>query len=60
MDQMETLYERVGGLEVHKKSVVACRRRLTPFERVEKEVATFGTTTRRCGTFWKATSSWCW
>jgi transposase len=45
MDQMETLYERVGGLDVHKKSVVACRRRLTPSGRVEKEVATFGTTT---------------
>jgi len=45
MDQMETLYERVGGLDVHKKSVVACRRRLMPSGRVEKEVATFGTTT---------------
>jgi hypothetical protein len=26
MAKMEALYERVGGLDVHKKSVVACRR----------------------------------
>lgn len=45
MQEMETLYERVGGLDVHKKSVVACRRRLTPSGRVQKEVTTFGTTT---------------
>ena len=45
MTQMEALYARVGGLEVHKKSVVACRRRFTSSGRVEKEVATFGTTT---------------
>lgn len=45
MEQLDTLYERVGGLDVHKKSVVACRRRLTPSGRVAKEVATFGTTT---------------
>jgi transposase len=30
---------------VHKKSVVACRRRLTSAGRVAKEVGTFGTTT---------------
>ena len=45
MAKMEALYERVGGLDVHKKSVVACRRRFTSSGRVEKEVATFGTTT---------------
>jgi len=45
MAQMEALYERVGGLDVHKKSVVACRRRFTASGRVEHEVATFGTTT---------------
>jgi transposase len=30
---------------VHKKSVVACRRRITSSGRIEKDVATFGTTT---------------
>jgi transposase len=45
MQEMEALYERVCGLDVHKKSVVACRRRLTSKGRVQKEVATFGTTT---------------
>ena len=46
MEEMDAIYERVGGLDVHKKSVVACRRRLTSSgRRVEKEVATFGTTT---------------
>jgi len=45
MQEMEALYERVCGLDVHKKSVVACRRRLMSSGRVKKEVATFGTTT---------------
>lgn len=45
METMDAIYERVCGLDVHKKSVVACRRRLTSSGRVEKEVATFGTTT---------------
>ena len=45
MAKLDAIYERVGGLDVHKKSVVACRRRLTSSGRVEKEVATFGTTT---------------
>jgi transposase len=45
MAKLEALYERVGGLDVHKKSVVACRRRFTSSGRVEHEVATFGTTT---------------
>ena len=45
MAEMDAIYERVGGLDVHKKSVVACRRRLTSSGRVEKEGATFGTTT---------------
>ena len=42
---MEALYERVGGLEVHKKRGGACRRRFTSSGRVDKEVATVGTTT---------------
>ena len=45
METMDAIYARVGGLDVHKKSVVACRRRLTSSGHVEKEVATFGTTT---------------
>jgi transposase len=45
LETLEAIYARVGGLDVHKKSVVACRRRLTSSGRVEKEVATFGTTT---------------
>ena len=45
MPEMDVLYERVGGLDVHKKSVVACRRRFTSSGRVQKEVAKFGTTT---------------
>jgi transposase len=44
MDKMEALYERVCGLDVHKQSVVACRRRLTSSGRIQKEVCTFGTT----------------
>jgi transposase len=45
MPEMDAIYERVGGLDVHKKSVVACRRRITSRGRVHKEVARFGTTT---------------
>jgi transposase len=44
MEKLEALYARVCGLDVHKKSVVACRRRVTSSGRGEKEVATFGTT----------------
>ena len=42
---METMYERCAGLDVHKKTVVACV--LTPGTRgqVQKEVRTFGTMT---------------
>lgn len=45
MDTMEAIYQCVSGLDVHKKTVVACRRRLTEGGKVEKEVKTFGTTT---------------
>lgn len=43
---MEVLYERCGGLDVHKKTVVACR--ITPDEsgRPQKEIRTFGTMTK--------------
>jgi len=45
MEKMEAISERVCGLDGHKKSVVACRRRLTSSGRVVQEVCTFGTTT---------------
>ena len=40
---MRVLYERVAGLDVHKKTVVACRMRLTGDKRIEWEKRTFGT-----------------
>ena len=45
MATMEAIYRCVSGLDVHKKTVVACRRRLHDGGQVEKEVKTFGTTT---------------
>jgi transposase len=42
---MRLMYERVAGLDVHKKSVVACRMWVTPEKRLEWETQTFGTTT---------------
>ena len=39
------MYKRVAGLDVHKKTVVATRMRVTDEERVEWETETFGTTT---------------
>ena len=41
---MEVLHQRCAGLDVHKKTVVACVR-LARDGRVEKEVRTFETTT---------------
>lgn len=42
---METVYARCAGLDVHKKSVVACR--MAPRgNRPHREIRTFGTTTR--------------
>ena len=40
---MRVLYERVGGLDVHKKTVVACRMGVTGDKRVEWEKRVFGT-----------------
>jgi len=40
---MRVLYERVAGLDVHKKTVVACRMRVTGDKRIEWEKRTFGT-----------------
>jgi transposase len=42
---MRMMHERCGALDVHKKTVVACRRRLAAAGNVEQEVRTFGTTT---------------
>ena len=42
---METVYRSVCGLDVHKKTVVACVRRLGEGDRVWKEVRTFATMT---------------
>jgi transposase len=42
---MKIIYKRVAGLDVHKKTVVATRMRVTGEDRVEWETETFGTTT---------------
>jgi transposase len=42
---LRIMYERVAGLDVHKKTVVATRMRVTEEERLEWETETFGTTT---------------
>jgi transposase len=43
---MEAIFPCVAGLDVHKKTVVACVRRLDAGGRVSKQVKTFGTMTR--------------
>jgi transposase len=45
METLDVIYRNVCGLDVHKKTVVACRRRLGQRGQVDKEVKTFGTTT---------------
>jgi transposase len=42
---MDVLYRCCAGLDVHKKTVVACVRRVGPDGQFESEVLTFGTTT---------------
>ena len=42
---LRIIYRRVAGLDVHKKTVVATRMRVTEEDRVEWETKTFGTTT---------------
>jgi transposase len=42
---MRVMYEHVAGLDVHKKTVVACRMRVTKDKRIEWETKTFGTMT---------------
>jgi len=43
---MEAIYQCVAGLDVHRKIIVACRRRLLGEGQVESEVEKFGTSTR--------------
>jgi transposase len=42
---METIYTRCAGLDVHKKTVMACVRRIDPAGRVSESVQTFATMT---------------
>jgi len=42
---VKVIYKQVAGLDVHKKTVVAARMRVTEEDRVEWETKTFGTTT---------------
>jgi transposase len=42
---LRIVYKRVAGLDVHKKTVVATRMRVTEDDRIEWETKTFGTTT---------------
>ena len=42
---MQVVYTHCAGLDVHKKTVVACRNRPKKRGGVEQEVKTFGTTT---------------
>src|SRR3954465_10040347 len=43
--EMEMLHRCCAGLDVHKKTVVACIRRITDAGRLEEQVLSFGTTT---------------
>ena len=43
---MEIIYPRCCGLDVHKRSVAACVRRLEADGRLDQETRTFGTMTR--------------
>jgi transposase len=43
---METLYPCCAGLDVHKRNVVACVRRVGAHGQVHRQVRTFGTMTR--------------
>jgi transposase len=42
---MRLIYESGAGLDIHKKTVVACRMRVNEAKRIEWEKRTFGTTT---------------
>lgn len=55
---MEVIHQRVGGLDVHKKMVMACRRRLLGDGQVESEVQEFRTSTLGLGELSKWLSEW--
>jgi transposase len=55
---MEVIHQSVGGLDVHKKMVMACRRRLMGDGQVESEVREFGTTTLQLCALSKWLSEW--
>jgi len=55
---MEVIHQRVGGLDVHKKMVMACRRRLLGDGQVESEVEEFGTSTLQLSALSKWLSEW--
>jgi transposase len=42
---LQIIYKRIGGLDVHKKTVVATRMRIVTGDEVEQETKTFGTKT---------------
>jgi transposase len=42
---MNVMYERCAGLDVHKRSIVACRRVLDKMGRLQQEMRTFGSMT---------------
>jgi transposase len=42
---MDVLHHRCAGLDVHKKTVVACLRSVTPSDGVDQQIRTFGTMT---------------
>ena len=42
---MEVIIPRCAGLDVHKRTIVACVRRLEPDGQINQEVRTFGTMT---------------
>ncbi len=58
MNPMEVIYRCVSGLDVHKKTVVACRRRLGEGGQIEQEVKTFGTTTASLLAFLEWLEEW--
>ena len=42
---METIYQRVAGLDIHKMNVVVCLRKTSPDGSVEENIRTFATMT---------------
>ena len=42
---METIYQRVAGLDIHKNNIVVCLRKISPDGSVEQDVRTFATMT---------------